>query len=122
MVLAFQHLLGFNPYYVPVWYDMSRKRHVSLSPTVPFAAVATDSIIITTVIINKQFNYYYYYYYYKIRGSAVGIAIAFGMDDRGVGVLERSRSRIFASPYRQDWLWGPLSLLSNGYREPFPSR
>jgi hypothetical protein len=43
-----------------------------------------------------------------------------GLDDRGVGVWVPVGSRIFSSPRRSDRPWGPLSLLSNGYRGSFP--
>jgi hypothetical protein len=49
------------------------------------------------------------------RDSAVDIAPAYGLDDRGVGVRVPVRSRIFSSPYRPDRLWDPPRLLSNGY-------
>jgi hypothetical protein len=39
-------------------------------------------------------------------------ATGYGLDDRG--------AIIFTSPRRPDRLWGPLSLLSNGYRGLFP--
>jgi hypothetical protein len=48
--------------------------------------------------------------------SAVGIATSYWLDDRGVGVRVPVGSRIFTSPCRSDRLWGPSSLLSNGYR------
>jgi hypothetical protein len=50
------------------------------------------------------------------RDSAVSIAAVYGLDDCGVGVRVPVRSRIFSSPHRPDWLWGPHSLLSNGVR------
>jgi hypothetical protein len=40
----------------------------------------------------------------------------YGLDVRGVGVRVPIGSRIFSSPRRPDQLWGPPSLLSNGYR------
>jgi ribosomal protein L37E len=42
------------------------------------------------------------------------------LDDRGIRVRVPSGSRIFSSPRRPDRLWGPLGLLSNGYRGLFP--
>jgi hypothetical protein len=53
------------------------------------------------------------------RNSAVGIAIGYGLDERGVGVRIPVGARIFSSPGRPDWLWSPPNL-SNGYRGSFP--
>jgi hypothetical protein len=53
------------------------------------------------------------------RGSAVGIARGYGLDDRGVGVRVCVRSRIF-SPRRPDQLWGPPSLLIQWVQRLFP--
>jgi hypothetical protein len=52
--------------------------------------------------------------------SAVGLATGYGLDGRGVGVRVPVGSRIISSPRRPDRLWGPHSVLSNGYRELFP--
>jgi hypothetical protein len=54
------------------------------------------------------------------RGSSVGVANAYGLDDRGVGVPVSVGSKIFTSPYHPDQLWGLPSLLSNGYSGLFP--
>jgi hypothetical protein len=53
---------------------------------------------------------------FRSRDRAVGIATGYGLDDQGVGVQVTVGSRIFSSPRRPDRLWGPSSLLSNGYR------
>jgi hypothetical protein len=54
------------------------------------------------------------------RGSAVGIATGYGIDDLWFGVRFPARSIISTSLYRLDRLWGPLNLLFNGHRRIFP--
>jgi hypothetical protein len=48
------------------------------------------------------------------RNSSVGIATGYGLD--GCGSIHDSGKRFFSSPQRQARLWGPRSLLYNGYR------
>jgi hypothetical protein len=56
----------------------------------------------------------------RSRGSVVGIATGYGLDDRGVGDRVPVGSRIFSSPRRPDRLRGPPRLLSDGYQGLFP--
>jgi hypothetical protein len=50
--------------------------------------------------------------------NSVGIATGYRLDDRS-SILERGKI-LFSSLQRPDRLWGPPSLLSNGYWERFP--
>jgi hypothetical protein len=50
------------------------------------------------------------------RNSAVDIATGYGLDDQWVRIRVPVGARIFTSPCRPYRLWGPPSLLSNGYR------
>jgi hypothetical protein len=47
-------------------------------------------------------------------GSVVGIATAYGLDERGLVVRVPVGSSIFTSQYRPDRCWGPPSLLFDG--------
>jgi hypothetical protein len=53
-----------------------------------------------------------------IRDSSVGIAMGYGVDAQ-VSITGRGK-RFFSTPQRPDQLWGPDSLLSNGYLGLFP--
>jgi hypothetical protein len=51
------------------------------------------------------------------RDSSVGIATGYGLDDRMTGVgFPAGAGNFFSSTRIPDRLWGPPSLLSNGYR------
>jgi hypothetical protein len=52
----------------------------------------------------------------RSRESVVSIATDCVLDDQEVGVRVLVGLRIFTSSYSPDRLWGPLNLLSNGYR------
>jgi hypothetical protein len=52
------------------------------------------------------------------RGSSVGLAKGYEMD--GQGSISGRDKRSFFTPQRPDRLWGPHSLLPNGYRGSFP--
>jgi hypothetical protein len=53
------------------------------------------------------------------RDNVVGAATGYSLDDRGVGVRVQVWSRIICSPRHPDRLWGPSSLISQGYRGLF---
>jgi hypothetical protein len=48
----------------------------------------------------------------RSRDSVVGMRLATGLNDRGVGVRVPVGARIFSSPRRSDRLCGPPNLLS----------
>jgi hypothetical protein len=50
----------------------------------------------------------------KSRDSIVSITTGCGLDDQGIGVQVLMGAKMFASPCRPNWLWGPPNLLSNG--------
>jgi hypothetical protein len=52
------------------------------------------------------------------RDSSIGIAMGYGLDRRGS--IPDSGKRFFSTPQHPGWLWGPPSLLYNGYWHSFP--
>jgi hypothetical protein len=79
-------------------------------------------IYLVTVIIKILQSIIYSSKYY-IWGAATAQSVqrlATDSHDRGVGFRVPVGSRIFSSPRRPDRFWGPRSLLSHGYRVPFP--
>jgi hypothetical protein len=80
--------------------------------------------------VQRSINYlvypiyiYIYIYIYIVcvcvePGSSVSIVSDYGLDDRG-SIPDRGRGFLLY-PLRPDRLWGPPSLLYNGYRGSFP--
>jgi hypothetical protein len=108
---------------------LRRKVKVKSDPPVNKCWRKLDVYFFTVVVpVNLQTSSFYEISFYQIshfrlafitnrgRHSSVGMAIGYGLDDRGIGVRVPIGSRIFSSPQRPDRLWGPPSLLSNGYR------
>jgi hypothetical protein len=55
------------------------------------------------------------------RGSSVSIVSGYGLDDRAIEVRSPAEANgFFLYPLCPDRLWGPPSLLYNGYRGSFP--
>jgi hypothetical protein len=56
----------------------------------------------------------------RSRGSSVNIVSGYGLDDRAIGVRSSAGAKDFSLyPLYPDRLWGPPSLLYNGYRGSF---
>jgi hypothetical protein len=54
-------------------------------------------------------------------GSSVSIVSGLGLDDRVIEVRSPAETKgFFVQPLSPDRLWGPPSLLYNGYRRSFP--
>jgi hypothetical protein len=60
-------------------------------------------------------------YFVVSRSSSVSIVSGFGLDDWAIEVLSSAEAKgFFLWPLCPDRLWGPPSLLYNGYRGSFP--
>jgi hypothetical protein len=57
---------------------------------------------------------------YRSRVSSGSIVSDYGLDDRAIGVRSPAGAKDFSSSLCPDPLWGPPSLLYNGYRGSFP--
>jgi hypothetical protein len=54
-------------------------------------------------------------------GSSVSIVSGCGLDDQMIEVRSQAEARDFSpNLFCPDWLWGPPSLLYNGYWQSFP--
>jgi hypothetical protein len=56
--------------------------------------------------------------FHSVHDRSVGIALGYGLDDRGS--IPGRGWEFFSKPPRPERLWGPSSLLSNGYQGLFP--
>jgi hypothetical protein len=76
--------------------------------------------ICKTIQIKSNWNQNSWFHLVR-RASTVRIATGYRLDGRGVKVQVPVWSRIFSFPRHPGWLWGPPSVLSDGYQELFPS-
>jgi hypothetical protein len=58
--------------------------------------------------------------YTREPGYSVSIVSGYGLEDRAIAVWSPAGAKDFSCSLCPDRLWGPPSLLSNGYRVPFP--
>jgi hypothetical protein len=82
-------------------------------------------------LASTAYRYYYHVYFPKIQrlkfmedyninrsqDSSVSIGMGYGLD--GLGSIPGRGKRFLSSPLCQKRLWGPPSLLSNGYQDLF---
>jgi hypothetical protein len=88
-----------------------------LSPSNRFRAA--DMLFYT---LQKSYDKLHFFkiYLHKSRDSSVGIALGYGLDNRGSRVRFSGGGWVsFCSPPCSERLWGPPSLLSNGYQGLF---
>jgi hypothetical protein len=68
--------------------------------------------------LNAYNNYWWCTECVMSRGSSISIVSGYKVDN--LGSIPAEAKRIFLYPLCPDSLWGPLRLLPNGYRCPFP--
>jgi hypothetical protein len=73
-------------------------------------------------VLSSVFSYAFFIsinicYMLRSRDSSVGIALGYVLNDRGS--IPGGGWEFFSSPPRPERLWGPPSLLSNGYKGLF---
>jgi hypothetical protein len=77
-----------------------------------------DPMLILLMTLNSNTIWWDGFQKYKSHSRSRDNALGYGLDDQWFE--SRQGLRIFLSPPRPDRLWGPSSLLSNGYQGPFP--
>jgi hypothetical protein len=110
LVLSIHHS-RFNPQVF-----LSLITQSSLTTAFSYLTISPEELVISPFVG----SFVNFTFFLRSRDSAVGRATGYGLDDRRVGVRVPVESRIFSYPRRPDRLWGPSSLLSNGYRGLFP--
>jgi hypothetical protein len=60
------------------------------------------------------------FYYFRSRVSSGSIVSDYGLDDGAIVIRSQAGAKDFSSSLCPDRLWGPPSVLYNGYRWSFP--